>query len=148
MPQRGLRKGCWLRLWIVLRLWMSGVFQLLGTLRNKLLCTLRHLRQQLRHSLRASEIRLRRTVRTDFLLRVSAPYLNRLPNNSRAHPPSCEGLKYSPSWDGACQIASFRVRILFDFFAPRPHLFLIGPRNTCFLSSALESMSVSHHLNI
>src|SRR5262245_46729330 len=51
---------------------MSGVFQLLGTLRNKLLCTLRHLRQQLRHSLRASEIRLRRTVRTDFLLRVPA----------------------------------------------------------------------------
>src|SRR5262249_25623521 len=49
---------------------MSDVFQLLGTLRNKLLCTLRHLRQQLRHSLRASEIRLRRTVRTDFLLRV------------------------------------------------------------------------------
>src|SRR5262249_39112477 len=63
---------CWLRLWIVFRLWMSGVFQLLGTLRNKLLCTLRHLRQQLRHSLRASEIRLRRTVRTDFLLRVPA----------------------------------------------------------------------------
>src|SRR5262249_44907798 len=53
-----------------LRLWMSGVFQLLDTLRNKLVCTLRHLRQQLRHSLRASEIRLRRTVRTDFLLRV------------------------------------------------------------------------------
>ena len=51
---------------------MSEVFQLLGTLRNKLLCTLRHLRQQLRHSLRASEIRLRRTVRTDFLLRVPA----------------------------------------------------------------------------
>src|SRR5438128_3595574 len=51
---------------------MSGVFQLLVTLRNKLLCTLRHLRQQLRHSLRASEIRLRRTVRTDFLLRVPA----------------------------------------------------------------------------
>src|SRR5262252_7113234 len=71
-PQRGLRKGCWLRLWIVLRLWMSGVFQLLGTLRNKLLCTLWHLRQQLRPSLRASEIRLRRTVRTDFLLRVPA----------------------------------------------------------------------------
>src|SRR6516165_11119897 len=67
----GLRKCCWLRLWIVLRLWMSSV-QLLGTLRNKLLCTLRHLRQQLRHSLRASEIRLRRTVRTDFLLRVPA----------------------------------------------------------------------------
>src|SRR6266568_1634222 len=51
---------------------MSGVFQLLGTLRNKLRCTLRHLRQQLRHSLRASEIRLRRTIRTDFLLRVPA----------------------------------------------------------------------------
>src|SRR6516165_2523657 len=67
----GLRKCCWLRLWIVLRLWMSSV-QLLGTLRNKLLCTLRHLRQQLRHSLRASEIRLRRTIRTDFLLRVPA----------------------------------------------------------------------------
>src|SRR5262245_12547736 len=49
-----------------------SVVQLLGTLRNKLLCTLRHLRQQLRHSLRASEIRLRRTVRTDFLLRVPA----------------------------------------------------------------------------
>src|SRR5499433_65813 len=72
IPQRGLRKCCWLRLWIVFRLWMSGVFQLLGTLRNKLLCTLRHLRQQLRHSLRASEIRLRRNVRTDFLLRVPA----------------------------------------------------------------------------
>src|SRR5262245_12822850 len=28
IPQRGLRKRCWLRLWIVLRLWMSGVFQL------------------------------------------------------------------------------------------------------------------------
>src|SRR5262249_42321037 len=51
---------------------MSGVFQLLGTLRNRLRCTLRHLRQQLRHSLRASKIRLRRTVRTDFLLRVPA----------------------------------------------------------------------------
>src|SRR5262245_7842790 len=62
IPQRGLHKCCWLRLWIVLRLWMSGGFQLLGTLRNKLRCTLRHLRQQLRHSLRASEIRLRRTV--------------------------------------------------------------------------------------
>src|SRR5262245_21844696 len=73
IPQRGLRKCCWLRLWIVLRLWMSDVFQLLGTLRNKLHCTLRHLRQQLRHSLRASEIRLRRTVRTDFLLRMPAP---------------------------------------------------------------------------
>src|SRR5215471_18396358 len=72
IPQRGLRRCCRLRLWIVLRLWMSEVFQLLGTLRNKLLCTLRHLRQQLRHSLRASEIRLRRTVRTDFLLRVPA----------------------------------------------------------------------------
>src|SRR5262249_21539345 len=81
-----IRKCCWLRPWIVFRLWMSGVFQLLGTLRNKLRCTLRHLRQQLRHSLRASEISLRRTVRTDFLLRVSAPCLNRLPNNSRAHP--------------------------------------------------------------
>jgi hypothetical protein len=52
---------------------MSGVFQLLGTLRNKLLRTLRHLRQQLRHSLRASEIRLRRTIRTDLLLRVPTP---------------------------------------------------------------------------
>src|SRR5262245_54153063 len=72
IPQRGLRKCCWLRLWIVLRLWMSGVFRLLGTLRNKLRCTLRHLRQQLRHSLRASEIRLRRTVWTDFLLKVPA----------------------------------------------------------------------------
>jgi len=51
---------------------MSGPVQLLVTLRNKLLCTLRHLRQQLRHSLRASEIRLRRTIRTDFLLRVPA----------------------------------------------------------------------------
>src|SRR4029450_13935858 len=51
---------------------MSGVFQLRGTLRNKPRCTLRHLRQQLRHSLRASEIRLRRTIRTDFLLRVPA----------------------------------------------------------------------------
>src|SRR5262249_33901064 len=71
IPQPGLRKCCWLRLWIVLRLWMSG-FQLLGTLRNKLLCTLGRLRQQLRHSLRACEIRLRRTVRTDFLLRVPA----------------------------------------------------------------------------
>src|SRR5262249_27037324 len=75
IPQRGLRKRCWLRLWIVLRLWMSGVFQLLDTLRNKLLCTLRHLRQQLRHSLRASEIRLRRTIRTDFLLRVPGLHL-------------------------------------------------------------------------
>src|SRR5499427_10751717 len=70
-PQRGLRKCGWLRLWIVLRLWMSG-FQLLGTLRNKLLCTLGRLRQQLRHGLRACEIRLRRPVRTDFLLRVPA----------------------------------------------------------------------------
>jgi len=68
IPQPGLRECCWLRLWIVLRLWMSSGVQLLGTLRNKLLCTLRHLRQQLRHSLRAPEIRLRRTVRTDFLL--------------------------------------------------------------------------------
>src|SRR5262249_50188682 len=68
IPQPGLRKSCWLPLWIVLRLWMSG-FQLLGTLRNKLLCTLGRLRQQLRHGLRACEIRLRRTVRTDFLLR-------------------------------------------------------------------------------
>ena len=50
---------------------MSGV-QLLDTLRNKLLCTLGRLRQQLRLSLRACEIRLRRTVRTDFLLRVPA----------------------------------------------------------------------------
>src|SRR5262249_5719548 len=49
-------------------------YSLLGTLRNKLLCTLRHLQQQLRHSLRASEIRLRRTVRTDFLLRVPAAW--------------------------------------------------------------------------
>src|SRR5262249_42067789 len=70
-PQRGLRKCGWLRLWIVLGLWMSG-FQLLGTLRNKLLCTLGRLRQQLRHGLRACEIRLRRTVRADFLLRVPA----------------------------------------------------------------------------
>src|SRR5258705_13039961 len=68
--QRALR--CWLRLWIVLRLWMPGVFQLLGTLRNKLECTLWHLRQQLRPSLRTSEIGLRRTVRTDFLLRGPA----------------------------------------------------------------------------
>ena len=68
--QRALR--CWLRLWIVLPLWMPGVFQLLDTLRNKLDCTLWHLRQQLRPSLRTSEIRLRRTVRTDFLLRVPA----------------------------------------------------------------------------
>src|SRR5262249_31577379 len=67
----GLGKWCWQRLWIVLRLWMSGV-QLLDTLRNKLLCTLGRLRQQLRLSLRACEIRLRRTVRTDFLLRVLA----------------------------------------------------------------------------
>jgi hypothetical protein len=51
---------------------MPGVFQLLDTLRNKLDCTLWHLRQQLRPSLRTSEIRLRRTVRTDFLLRVPA----------------------------------------------------------------------------
>ena len=50
---------------------MSG-FRLLGTLRNKLLCTLGRLRQQLRLGLRACEIRLRRTVRTDFLLRVPA----------------------------------------------------------------------------
>src|SRR5215831_1369234 len=71
IPQPGLRKCCWQRLWIVLRLWMSGV-QLLDTLRNKLLCTLGRLRQQLRLSLRACEIRLRRTVRTDFLLRVPA----------------------------------------------------------------------------
>src|SRR5215471_19387977 len=70
-PQPGSRKCCWLRLWIVLRLWMSG-FQLLGTLRNKLLCTLGRLRQQLRHGLRACEIRLRRTVRADFPLRVPA----------------------------------------------------------------------------
>ena len=71
IPQPGSRKCCWLRLWIVLRLWMSG-FQLLGTLRNKLLCALGRLRQQLRLGLRACEIRLRRTVRTDFLLRVPA----------------------------------------------------------------------------
>jgi bacterioferritin-associated ferredoxin len=51
---------------------MPGVFQLLDTLRNKLDCTLWHLRQQLRPTLRTSEIRLRRTVRTDFLLRVRA----------------------------------------------------------------------------
>ena len=51
---------------------MPGVFQLLDTLRNKLDCTLWRLRQQLRPSLRTSEIRLRRTVRTDFLLRVPA----------------------------------------------------------------------------
>jgi site-specific recombinase XerD len=51
---------------------MPGIFQLLDTLRNKLDCTLWHLRQQLRPSLRTSEIRLRRTVRTDFLLRVPA----------------------------------------------------------------------------
>ena len=51
---------------------MPGVFQLLDTLRNKLDCTLWRLRQQLRPSLRASEIWLRRTVRTDFLLRVPA----------------------------------------------------------------------------
>ena len=51
---------------------MPGVFQLLGTLRNKLECTLWRLRQQLHPSLRTSEIRLRRTVRTDFLLRVPA----------------------------------------------------------------------------
>ena len=49
---------------------MPGVFQLLDTLRNKLDCTLWRLRQQLRPSLRTSEIRLRRTVRTDFLLRM------------------------------------------------------------------------------
>src|SRR5262249_59474360 len=48
---------------------MSGV-QLLDTLRNKLLCTLGRLRQQLRVSLRAWEIRLGRTIRTDLLLRV------------------------------------------------------------------------------
>src|SRR5262245_45942160 len=94
IPQRGLRKRCWLRLWIVLRLWMSGVFQLLGTLRNKLLCTLRHLRQQLRHSLRASEIRLRRTVRTDFLLRVPAAS-PRAPKKSLAPRTNC------PVYDGA-----------------------------------------------
>src|SRR6476469_5318234 len=69
---RQLALRCWLRLWIVLQLWMPGVFQLLGTLRNKLECTLWHLRQQLRPSLRTSEIRLRRTERTDFLLRVPA----------------------------------------------------------------------------
>ena len=51
---------------------MPGVFQLLDTLRNKLDCTLWDLRRQLRPSLRTSEIRLRRTVRTDFLLRVPA----------------------------------------------------------------------------
>src|SRR6266576_558905 len=72
IPQRDLRRCCWLWLWIVFRLWMPGVFQLLGTLRNKLEGTLWHLRQQLRPSLRTSEIGLRRTVRTDFLLRVPA----------------------------------------------------------------------------
>jgi hypothetical protein len=51
---------------------MPGVFQLLDTLRNKLDCTLWHLRQQLRPSLQTSKIRLRRTVRADFLLRVPA----------------------------------------------------------------------------
>src|SRR6476661_1090278 len=51
---------------------MPSVFQLLDTLRNKLDCTLWDLRRQLRPSLRTSEIRLRRTVRTDFLLRVPA----------------------------------------------------------------------------
>src|SRR5215467_12800350 len=70
IPQRGLRKCCWLRLWIAFRLRLSGLLQLLDTLRNKLRRTLRRLQQQLRHSLRASKIRLRRTVRTDFLLRV------------------------------------------------------------------------------
>src|SRR5215831_10502995 len=72
IPQRGLRKCCSLRLWIVFRLWLSGLLQLLPTLRNKLRRTLRHLQQQLRHSLRASTSRLRRAVRTDFLLRVPA----------------------------------------------------------------------------
>src|SRR5215467_7568532 len=72
IPQRGLRKCCWVRLWIAFRLRLSGLLQLLDTLRNKLRRTLWHLRQQLRHSLRASKIRLRRTVRTDFLLRVPA----------------------------------------------------------------------------
>ena len=43
-----------------------------GYLTDKLDCTLWRLRQQLRPSLRTSEIRLRRTVRTDFLLRVPA----------------------------------------------------------------------------
>src|SRR5262249_20760124 len=51
---------------------MSDVFQLLGTLRNKLLCTLRHLRTQLRNSLGASKISSRRTVRPDFLRGVPA----------------------------------------------------------------------------
>jgi len=89
IPQRGLHKCCWLRLWIVLRLWMSGPVQLLVTLRNKLLCTLRHLRQQLRHSLRASEIRLRRTVRTDFLLRVpAAPRVGERWRSTRKQSPS------------------------------------------------------------
>src|SRR5215471_5399922 len=92
IPRRGLRKGCWLRLWIGLWVWMSGVFQLLDTLRNKLRCTFRHRRQQLRHSLRASEIRLRRTERTDFLLRVPTasasngePLLFIRPTNPRAN---------------------------------------------------------------
>src|SRR6476659_7349961 len=62
---------------------MPGVFQLLDTLRNKLECTLWHLRQQLRPSLRASEIRLRRAVRTDFLLRVPAPCLVMRPFGTR-----------------------------------------------------------------
>src|SRR5262249_50960533 len=70
IPQRGLRKCCWLRQWIAFRLRLSGLLQLLDTLRNKLRRTLWHLRQQLRHSLRASKIRLSRTVRTVFLLRV------------------------------------------------------------------------------
>src|SRR5262249_61343939 len=69
--QRALGECSWLRLWIVLRPWMSG-FWLLGTLRSDLPGTLGRLRQQPRHSLRACEIRLRRTVRTDFLLRVPA----------------------------------------------------------------------------
>src|SRR5260221_14735755 len=51
---------------------VPSVFQPLDSLRNKLDCTLWHLRQQLRPSLRTSEIRLRRTVRTDFPLRVPA----------------------------------------------------------------------------
>ena len=82
------RAAALLRLWIVLRLWMSG-FQLLGTLRNKLLCTLGRLRQQLRHGLRACEIRLRRTVRTDFLLRVpAAPRVGEIGRSTRKQSPS------------------------------------------------------------
>src|SRR5262245_45230480 len=48
---------------------MSGA-QLLDTLRNKLLCTLTRLRQQIRLTLRACDIRLHRTVRAECLLTV------------------------------------------------------------------------------